>query len=339
MPTYPGSPQLTVDALLRTPQLIARTLTSLVSKRFVADQIFTRGTPEQVAGGTMMYERSENIFPDRGGSNVAAEEVGVRSEWPRAGWTEAVLSAIVRKYGLESPISFESIRRNRLDQLARAERKLANAVTKFVDTQAMSLLTSDAAVGTTTAGATWTAGATTIISDLANAQKSIRDADEGYEADVCILNPAQYLFLLTNTDLRSALPREGGAPEAPIVTGRAAPILGLRFLESPQLSAGTVLVGASKLVGTIADEQPDAIEGYVSYDLNSSVGNASAAGGSGIQMITQGPAPNPNYPSDFAPVYVKVFEQPGRDEKIVRAARFPAMAILEPKSFFKITSA
>src|SRR4051794_38924521 len=181
MPTYPGSPQLTVDALLKRPTLIARALTALTSKRFVADYIFSHGTPDQVAGGAAWYERSENIYPDRG-----AEEVGVRSEFPRSGWTEAILTALVKKYGLEIPISFEAIRRNQIDQIQRALRKLANAVTKFVDTQAMSLLTTDPAIQTAAAAATWTASATTIISDLANARKLIADQDEGYEGDTLI---------------------------------------------------------------------------------------------------------------------------------------------------------
>ena len=59
MPAYPGSPTLTVDALLKQPRLLARSLTNLVAKRFVADKLFTKGTPEQVAGGAAQYQKSE----------------------------------------------------------------------------------------------------------------------------------------------------------------------------------------------------------------------------------------------------------------------------------------
>lgn len=336
MPTYPGSPQLTVDALLRRPQLIARSLTALTSKRFVADQFFAHGTPDQVAGGAAWYERSENIYPDRG-----AEEVGVRSEFPRSGWTEAILTALVRKYGLEVPISFEAIRRNQLDQVARAQRKLANAVTKFVDTTAMNLLLTDPAVLSYGAAATWTASATTIIADIANARKLVTDQDEGYALDTMILNPAQELGLLTNTSIQGVLPRETTS-QTPLYTGRVMPVLGLnQVLVTPQLSAGTVIIGMAKVAGTIADEQPDANEGYVSYDVNNFGNDAQtpAQGGPGVGVTMQGPDANPLYAADFPTVYVKVYEVSGRDEKIVRAARFPAMWLSEPKSIVKITGA
>jgi hypothetical protein len=326
MPTYPTSPTLTVEALLKQPVLISRALTALASQRFVADRILARGTPEQVAGGVMNYQRSESIFTDR-----PAEEVGVGAEFPSSGWSEALLQAAVKKYGLEVPIYYESVRRNARDQIARGQKKIANGVVKFVDSKAMSMITSDAAVSTTTAAAAWSASATTIVSDIVNGLKVIRDQNEGFEADTMILNPAQYLFLLTNATLQGLLPREGGAPTAPIVTGRASPILGLsQILESPVLPAGTVLLLESNIIGTIADEQPQANEGYSAYDPNGTLGQ-----GPGNEPV---PA-NPHYPSNFAPVYVKVRNEENKDKYVVRGARFPAMAILEPKSAFKITSA
>jgi len=335
--TYPGSPKITVDSLLRNPAILARSLTALVSKRFVADRIFLRGTPESVAGGSMTFQRSENIYPDRG-----AEEVGYRSEFPRSGWTEAILQAAVKKYGLEVPIEFTSIRRNQLDQVARATRKLANAVTKFVDTAAMTLLLTDAAVNTGSAAAAWSAAATTIIADIATMRKTIADQDEGYVMDTLVLNPAQELILFTNTDLRSELPREG--QNNLLNNGRAIPILGLEnILVTPQLTAGTVLGLMAKVIGTIADEQPLAGEGYVSYDVNASGGNsggiATSTGGPGLGIDQREVPANPNYPADFAPVYVKVYNLDGTDDKIVRAARWPAMALMEPKAVYKLTGA
>lgn len=333
MPTYPASPQLTVDALLRRPTLIARSLTSLTSKRFIADRIFAHGSADQVAGGAVWYERSENIYPDRG-----AEEVGVRSEFPRSGWTEAILSAIVRKYGLEVPISFEAIRRNQLDQIARAERKLANAVTKFVDTTAMSLITTDAAVLTYAAAAAWTAGATTIIADIANARKLVDDQDEGYMVDTLVMNGAQELGFITNTNILGLLPRETPS-DNPLRSGRAVQMFGIEnILVSPQLTAGTVILLMAKVTGTIADEQPDAQEGYVTYDVGSGAGNDQNIQGPGGGIVNAGHS-NAAYPAEFPPVYVKVYEVTGRDEKIVRAARFPAMWLAEPKSAVKITGA
>src|SRR5213075_777744 len=93
-----GGPTITAEALLKMPRLIARQLTSLIEYRFVADQIFSRGTPDQVQGGAVLYQRSESIYPTQ-----SAGEVGPRSGYPRSGWTEAVFAAMVHKYGLEVP--------------------------------------------------------------------------------------------------------------------------------------------------------------------------------------------------------------------------------------------
>lgn len=308
MPTYPGQPELTVDILLKQPRLLARALTDLAAKRFVADKLFARGTPEMVAGGSARYQRSETIYPDR-----EIEEVGVRSEFPRTGWSEEILTAVVHKYGLEVPISFESIRRNQMDQMARAQVKLSNALTKYVDGKAMALLLTDPDVGTFGATGDWSTAATDIIFDIAKARKAISDQDEGYEADTLVVNPAQELDLIADKDIRDALPREGGGPRPGVVTGNAAPILGLtQILVTPQLTAGKVIVCNSKVIGTIADEKPGPEEGYSSYQ---------PTGG------------------NFAPLFVKVYEDTERDTKIIRCMRLPAMWLAEPKAAVVLTAA
>lgn len=305
-PTYPGSPEMTVDALLKRPQVLLRNLTDLVNKRFIADKIFTRGSSDQVAGGLALYQRSESIYPDRD-----VEEVGVRAEFPMTGWSEQLMSAFVKKYGLETPISFEARRRNQLDLVARAQRKLANALVRFVDTLAMTLLSADPDVQNytgTSLGSWGTAG--NAIKDIANMIKLIADQDEGYEADTLIVNPTQELQLLLDSDLRSALPRE--TPQSQISTGRVAPLLGLdQILSTPRVAAGTAYVLQSKVVGTVADEVPDAAEGYSSFSPG----------------------------AGFAPIYMKVRMKEDTDEWRVRVARFPAMWLAEPKAAVKITDA
>lgn len=341
MPTYPSSPTLTVDAMLRRPTLIARSLTSLTSRRFVADYIFAAGSPDQVAGGAAWYQRSESIYPDR-----AAEEVGLRSQFPRTGWQEAILSAVVKKYGLEVPIAFEAIRRNQLDQLARAERKLANAVTKFVDSAAMTLLTTDASIQTMSAAAAWTQASTTEIADIANARLLVENQDEGYAIDTMVVNPAQEFGLLVNDTVRNAMPRE--TQNGPIMTGRIPSLMGIgQILVTPTLTAGTVLFLNAKIVGTIADEQPLPGEGYVSFNPNTDSGNA-VNGGDGISITsstTPWTANNGGLNSQFSaganfkPIYVKVYNEDDVDDRIVRGARWPAMWLAEPKAVVKMTGA
>lgn len=309
MPTYPGSPRLTVDALLKQPRILARNLTSLASKRFIADKVLARGTPEMVAGGAATYQKSESIYPTL--NEAAPEEVGVRAEFPRSGWTEELFTAAVHKYGLEIPISYEAIRRNQMDQVARAQRKLANAMVKFVDGLMMAMILTETGPLTDTASADWSTAGTDIIADIADWRKQIYDLDEGYEPDTLLLNPAQELDLLMDADIRAALPRETN--QSAVQTGVAPLILGIRqMLVSPSVTAGTVVLLESKTVGTIADEQPDAGEGYVSM-----------------------PAPA----TDQAPLWIKIYEEVKRDERVVRSARFPAMWMAEPKAALRATGA
>ena len=306
-PTYPGGgPQLTVDASLRFPQLILRALTDLTYQRFVADRIFMRGSAAQVAGGAAVFQRAETLFPDRG-----AEEVGIRSEWPRSGWTVPDLfAAAVKQYGLETPIHDLSIRRNQIDVLARAQRKIANALVKFVDATAMATIIADAAVQTTTATATWNNAGAKIITDLANLRGLIQNVDLGYVMDTLIINPAQETSMLIDANVSNILPRESGI--APQATGVTVPIMGLKqIIATNQLTAGTVIALQSGVVGTIADEAPDPRESYVGY--NPGAGQAN--------------------------LFVKTYRDDDEDTTIVRGARFPAMWIAEPKSAAVMTGA
>jgi hypothetical protein len=310
LPTYPGGgPQVTVDTALRTPQIIARALVDLAYSRFVADRILSRGTPQQVASGAAVFQRAEPVFPDR-----TAEEVGIRSAWPRSGWTMPDLfAAAVKKFGLEAPVADEARRRNAIDELARAQRKIANAVVKFVDNTAMTIISADPAIQTMTATAAWSAAGAKIILDIATARNLINNIDLGYEIDTLVVNPAQELSLLTDATIQGILPREGGAPRNAAVTGTPVPILGLQqILVTNQIAAGTILAMNSGVVGSIADEQPLADEGYTTYQ-------------SGVQN-------NP-------PLYVKTYREEGKDETVIRGARFPAMWISEPKAVVKITGA
>jgi hypothetical protein len=302
--TYPGGgPRWTVEALLRTPRHITRALTSLVSKRFVADRIFARGG--SVDGGAVTYQKNEDIYMDRD-----VEEIGVRSEYPRASWSEEVFVAAVKKYGLEFPVSDEAKRRNQLDQVQRAIMKLSNAIVKFVDGKAMTMFLADGDVLTFGASGDWSTATTDIIYDVARAINNVTSQDLGYDPDTMIVNTAQELDLLSDGDIRDVLPRESQINSA--LTGKAVPLLGLRqVLVTNQLTAGKVIICQSNMVGSIADEQPAGDEGYTS--------SSPAAGD--------------------AQIYTKIYRNDNVDESIVRAVRWPAMWIAEPKSAVVITAA
>ena len=110
--------------------------------------------------------------------------------------------------------------------------------------------------------------------------------------------------MLGSSTVANYLPRES-TPRNAVVTGNTVPILGLRqILVTNQIAAGTGIMVNSDVVGSIAEEPPDPAEGYTSYDP-----------GGGQPAIQN-----------------KTYRHERVDETILRAARFPAMWIAEPKA-------
>jgi hypothetical protein len=299
--------QLTVQALLQQPQLLSRALVTLMTKRLIADRLFVRGSSDQVAGGAMRYQELENIYVDDD-----PDEIAEGADFPITDWSEVVKTAPVKQYGFSSRITNLAIRRNQRDMVARAQVKLANRIVKFIDTKAMATLEGNASINTQAASALWTTAGTDIIGDVGKSQELIEVQDNGYagfDGATLVLHTNRRDDLLNNTGLRAALPRE--SQEQQVKTGLMAPFLGLKeILFTPQITATVALLIDTSMAGTIADERPDSSEGWVAYD------------------------PGPG----FAPVYVKVSPHGSPPiHKLISAGRWPAMAVMEPKSITKIT--
>lgn len=326
MPATPGTPQLTISALLNQPPLVSRALVNLVYKRLIADRLFVRGTSDQVAGGAMRYQSLESIFVD---DDPELLEEG--SDFPITDWSETVSTAPVKGYGFGIRVTNLMMRRHQLDMVIRGQRKLANRLVKYIDTQAMNTLndTGNASIQTSAASAHWATASTDIVGDITAAQYLLESKDNGYqgfEGATLVLNTTHRNSLLNNTALRALLPREnfagpnliqsgdiGGDVEftAGLESGFSVPFLGLsQILFTPQLASTTGILMDTSIAGTIADELPDGSEGFVAYD------------------------PGPG----FAPIYVKV-EPSGRPgvHRDVFAGRWPAIALVQPDAVVRIT--
>lgn len=311
MPNAGGSPTLTVQALLKQPELLSRDLVNLVYKRLVADRLFIKGSPEQVAGGAMRYQELESIFVDND-----PDEIAEGADFPMTDWSEAVKTATVHQYGYAVRITNLAKRRNQRDVVDRGLRKLANRLVKYIDLKAMTELldtTKYPAIQTAGSGAVWTTAGTDIIAEIAKAQEALEIKDNGYagfNGATLVLHSKRRDDLLNNTVLRAALPRE--VQNGQIQSGMLAPILGLKeIIFTPQITETKAIVMDTSIAGVIADEAADPSEGWSSYD------------------------PGPG----FSPVYVKV-EDDGKPAVHTRisAGRWPAMALVQPDAVYVITS-
>ena len=296
---------LTVNQLLRQPTTISRDLLNVILQRggFLADKLLVQGTPDQVAGGAARYQRSGSSYLDG-----QVEEIGEDADWARSGWTEEMRTAAVKQYGLEVPISALSIRRNQVDQVTRAERRLANSLVKFVDTQAIAMLRTDPDI-LGGAAADWTNAATDIISDIANAQEAMDVLDEGINGTTLFLPKTMRVNFLKNTALRDALKALNGSEM--VRTGQVANFLGLENIYfTNQIPDAEALLIDTGIAGTIADESPDPAEGWQAYQ------------------------PGPG----FRPIYVQVYQEKRPKRTVVAAGRWPAMFLVEPRAVYHFTT-
>ena len=308
MPTVPGQSgvdtQLTVDVLLKQPQLLSRALVSLVSKLLGAYKMCVVD-PTPMVGASILYQQDESIYLDR-----EPAESGPRGRWPRASWTEAAKSAAIKEHGLEVPISNLAIRLNQKPQLTIALRKLANNIVKWIDGDLLDTVLATA-MGTQTmnASAVWTTAGTDIKGDIAEAQTKIETEDNGYdgfENAVLVLNTVHRDSLINNTLLASLMPRENN--NGPIQTGKVAPFLGLKdILYLSQMPQSKALVLDSTVALMLAASEPVMEEGFQSFSPGD--GNL--------------------------PIWVKTWKEEPKDT-IIAGAIWPALASAAPRAIVRI---
>lgn len=241
---------ITVDLFLRDPVRVQRTIEQLANLRFVADVIFSAGPA--IPGGSMIYDQITDqgqIFLDRD-----VQEIEPGGDFPILNALEqGPLVAIAKKYGGEVFLTYEEIRRDRRDVLGRRLTQLRNTIVRKVDRLAMAALRA-APIIAQAASADWSTASTDIVRDLAVAKNAISRLELGYMADTVLIHDDQELDLVTDKDIRDALPRE--RDNGLIRTGNVGRLMGLDFITTSQVSAGEVIVLQRKVAGGISDEVP-----------------------------------------------------------------------------------
>lgn len=241
---------LSVSMFLNDPVRVQRSIEDITNLRFVADVIFGEGPA--IPGGSVIYDQITDqgqIFMDRD-----VEEIAPGADFPILnGLEQGPLVAISKKYGGEVFLTDEDIRRDRRDKLGRNLTKLRNTIVRKVDRIAMAALRA-APIISQTASADWTTSSTDIVRDLAVAKNAITRLELGYMADTVLIHDDQELDLISDKDIRDALPRE--RDNSLIRTGNVGRLMGLDFITTSQVAAGEVIVLQRKVAGSISDEVP-----------------------------------------------------------------------------------
>lgn len=247
--------EITVGRFLQEPTQINRAIEFESADRFLSDYMYT-GTPAN--GGAVVYDRNVNpqnygVASDVDGRDVEAIDAG--AEFPFLSPDEGVSeTAEVQKYGGAFRFSRENIRRDQRDVLARGIRILANTVIRKTDRIAVSTLVNDPDLGSLDVTTPWTASDADPVYDLLVALSQINDSDYGYNATTVLINRAQSLALLGRRDVREQLPRESETLN-PVLNPQLGNLLGVDWVVTEAVPAGTAYVTDRSTLGALADEE------------------------------------------------------------------------------------
>jgi hypothetical protein len=245
-PTLSGDIE-TISRFLNTPTLVTRYLRTLAQQRYIADALLSQRF--QVSGGAVLYETGETIF-----TADSPRAVAPGGEYPlTTAATGAASIAKTSKWGQDTLVTDEAIKRQNMQPVTKAFLKLVNQNVKFIDGISLSAIAS-AVTATAAVTASWkTATAAQMLADVALAKAAILALNQGYMPDTVALDDATWAHAYAAFVSGGFLPRE--QPQGAVVTGEFAVIDGMRFLPTPNIATpGTILVVDSTMLGGMADE-------------------------------------------------------------------------------------
>lgn len=242
-PTVDGT-TITVSYLVNNPELIQRTLRSLVLKRLIGGKML-KGRVDVTGSGSAIFETGESIF-----ANDVAEIVDELAEYPLTDDSNVALSVFtVDKYGLATDIPDALIKRNRMDIVSRKLVKIANRIVYGFDARVLSAIGS-AVTQTQAVSAAWNNAAADQLLDVLLAGAVVDALDEGFAVDTIALKPIPWARLVAATKVLENRPREGS--DNPMVTGTLLSFAGLDFLKTNAMPAGVeVMLADTQQLGSI----------------------------------------------------------------------------------------
>lgn len=248
-----------IHLLLSSNRLIAKRLADLTKMGFIADYLLPgRYVAER---GGVFYETGEEIF-----TSDAPEAVAPGSGYPKTVMTQGEIAAAKTiKWGLESDITDEKIKREGRAVMDRGLRRLGNSIIRTVDSVAMAVISSKvSSTFASPAGAWDSAGA--IAEALLGAQQARSELGLGITLDTVVLKPAHWAKLYGMLIDDKALPRENGN----VVVDGLAPFnaLGFTWATSPYFTANNPLFVDREELGGMADEDLESPDYAKSGDID-----------------------------------------------------------------------
>ncbi|MFE4229135.1 hypothetical protein ACFRJ8_14745 [Arthrobacter sp. NPDC056886] len=246
-PTFSGDNE-TISRFLNSPSVVARRVQDISANRFIADVLLTGRT--DVSGGAITYDVDEDLYTVR---PVTAVSAG--GEYDLTTLTNGTPQvAKVTKWGQDTEVTDEAIKRQNFAAVEKGLGKLSNSVIKKVDSISLSLIAATVTQTQTVTSGQWSvSGTAAILRDIMLAKAKVTALNKGYDPNVLVVDDITWAYLASDSGVMNARGREDSANS--IYTGNFPTIAGLTILPTPNIpgGSGAWLIDTAAL-GGIADE-------------------------------------------------------------------------------------
>lgn len=232
MAIFPPAPatlsgeNLTASRFLKNPEFVARRLQELGDLRYRGT--FLLSGRQDTSGGAVGYEQLEGIFAD-----AAPEIVAPGGEYSLTTIANGPAGlARVAKYGKDTLITDEDVKRRNFDSINKGLLKLVNSAGQLIDQAVVSVIAS-AVTANRAAKQKWDGSGTTpsILQDILRAAADIRAQNLGYEPNALLVDDSTWAYLASDPVISAAMAREDKSN--PIYTGRFEVLAGLEVIPTP----------------------------------------------------------------------------------------------------------
>lgn len=231
MATFPPAPAtlngdvVSASRFLQNPEFVARALQEFGDLRYRGT--FLLSGRQDTSGGAVGYEQVEAIFAD-----AAPEVVAPGGEYSLTTIANGPAGlARVAKYGKDTLITDEDVKRRGFDSIRKGLLKLTNSAQLVIDQAVVSVIAS-AVTNTRAAAAAWNAtSGTKVLQDILRAVADVRALNLGYEPNALLVDDSTWAYLASDPVISAAMAREDKSN--PIYTGRFDVVAGLEIIPTP----------------------------------------------------------------------------------------------------------
>ncbi|ALY09338.1 major head protein [Arthrobacter phage Piccoletto] len=247
----PNKPQLTVNALLKAPKVIAKRIIT-PSQNFLSDELFR---PDTNDSGVVIYNsaKKSDIYPKRGD----VQEIEPGGEFPMVDVDEeGAEMALSKKHGAGYIVTDEAARRNQLSVITKGNLKVRNALLRQDAYRCLAAFRG--AVPTVNATGDWTEPRNWRV-DLLRNQAGVRNLGLGYNPNAVIISPTTATDLLLLAELDNLLPRENKALN-PVYNPTLSGLLNFNWIVNEFASDDEAIILETKMTGLNSVEKPYEVE-------------------------------------------------------------------------------